>query len=78
MAHGTSVSIDQAVEQTAAVAVSLSAIAVEIRAVLTEERHDPGLTATVVASHAKRAALAATSLAGFAGQLAVLAMLGDG
>ena len=66
MAHGTSVSIDQAVEQTAAVAVSLSAIRGEIQTVLSEERHAPGLTATVLATHAKRAALVATSLAGLA------------
>lgn len=77
MAHATSVSIDQAVEQTVAIAGSLSAIGVEIQAVLAEERHAPELTATVIDAQAKRAALAATSLAGLAGQLHVLATRGD-
>lgn len=69
--------LDEAVEQAASTATALSAIGVEIRAVLTEERHDAGLSATVIAAQAKRAALAVTSLAGLAGQIEALARIGN-
>jgi hypothetical protein len=68
--------LDETVEQASATATALSAIGVEIRAVLTEERHDAGLSATVIAAQAKRAALAVTSLAGLAGQMEALARIG--
>jgi hypothetical protein len=68
--------LDEAVEQASASATALAAIGVEIQAVLTEERHDAGLSATVVAAQAKRAALAATSLAGLAGRIETLARIG--
>lgn len=75
---GTIVSIDRVYEQTQAAAIALSKIGVEIHAAIREGRHDDGLTATVVTAHAKRAALAVTSIASFAGQLELLATVGGG
>lgn len=68
--------LDRAVGQASATALQLSAIGVEMRDVLHKERHDPELSATVLAAHAKRAALALTSLAGLVGQIDLLARLG--
>jgi hypothetical protein len=78
MTHSESVSraLDQVIESASATAIQLSAIGVEMRAVLLEDRHNPSLSAQVLAAHAKRAALALTSLAGFVGQIDLLARLG--
>ena len=68
--------LDHAVEEASATAGALSSITTEIRAVLTEERHSPALSAQVLAAQSKRAALAVTSLAGLVGQIETLARLG--
>ena len=68
--------LDEAVEQASATATTMSAIGVEVRAVLMGERHDAGLSAAVTAAQTKRAALAVTSLAGLAGRIATLARIG--
>lgn len=68
--------LDRVVESASATAIQLSAIGVEMRAVLHQERHDPALSATVLAAHAKRAALALASLAGLVGQIDTLARIG--
>lgn len=77
MAHGTSVSIDQAAEQTPGAAVSLLAAGAGIRQMLAEQLHDAKLTASVPDVLAKFAVLAAISLAGHAAQLNALALLED-
>lgn len=68
--------LDHAVEQASATVGALNSISAEIQAVLTEERHSPGLSAQVLAAQSKRAALAVTSLAGLVGQIETLARLG--
>jgi len=68
--------LDRVIAQASATTIALAAIGVEMRAVLTEERHDPGLTATVLDAHAKRAALAITTLSSAIGQIALLARFG--
>ncbi|HYQ41909.1 MAG TPA: hypothetical protein VER11_08070 [Polyangiaceae bacterium] len=77
MAPGKSVSheLDRAIEQASASAIQLSAIGVQIRAVLVEERHSSRLSAQVLAAHAGRAALALTRLASCVGQIDLLAKL---
>ena len=59
-----------------ATATALAAIATEMHTVLTEGRHAPGMSATVLAADAKRAALAVASLASHAGKLETLVRLG--
>jgi hypothetical protein len=80
MIHIATVSqeIDRVVSATSSTCVALAGIADEIRAVMTQERHDVDLTSKVVASHAKRAALALTTIAGLAGKLELLALLEAG
>ena len=70
--------VESVSEQARSTAVALAAIGVEIQAVLTEERHDAGLTSKVLDAHAKRAALAVSSLSGLVGQLTLLARMGAG
>jgi len=76
LAERLSQELDRAVEQASATAGALSSIGGEINAVLTEERHNPSLSAQVLAAQSKRAALAVTSLAGLVGQIESLARLG--
>ena len=80
MTHGTSVSdeLERVITQASSSTIVLASIGVEARAVLTEERHDPGLTATVLDAHVKRAALALATLSNLVGQLSILARMGAG
>jgi hypothetical protein len=68
--------LDRTIAAASSTTLALAAIGTEMRAVLTDERHDPELSATVLAAHAKRAALAVTSLAGLVGQIDLLARMG--
>src|SRR6187402_3187712 len=70
--------LERVITQASSTTIALSAIGVEARAVLTEERHDPSLTATVLDAHVKRAALALASLSNLVGQLSILARMGAG
>jgi hypothetical protein len=78
MAHATDLSreLDRVIEQASSTTIALAAIGVEMRAVLVGERHDPSLSATVLAAHVKRAALALCSLSAHVGQIDLLARLG--
>jgi len=66
---------DRAVGQASATAIQLSAIGVQIPAVLVEDRHSSQLSVQVLAAHAGRAALALTRLASCVGQIDWLAKL---
>ena len=67
---------EEVVEQTDSATIALAAIGVEMRAVLVDDRHAPGLSAKVLAAHTKRAALAVSSLSALVGQLDMLIRLG--
>ena len=68
--------LNRTIAAASSTTIALAAIGVEMRAVLVGERHDPAMSATVLAAHAKRAALAVTSLAGLVGQIDLLARMG--
>ena len=67
--------LDRAIEQASATAIQLSAIGVEMRAVLVEDRHRSSLSAQMLTAHAGRAALALTRLASCVGQIDLLVRL---
>jgi len=67
--------LDQAIEQASATAIQLSAIGVEMRAVLVEDRHNAALSVPILVAQAGRAALALTRLASYVGQIALLVRL---
>src|SRR6187402_696256 len=77
---GTSVpdELERVITQASSTTIVLASIGVEMRAVLDEERHDSGLTATVLDAHVKRAALALATLSNLVGQLSILARMGAG
>ena len=67
---------DEVIGQTASATTALAAIGVEMRAVLVGERHAPGLTATILTAHTRRAALAVSTLSALVGRLDTLVRLG--
>ena len=67
--------LDRAIEQASASAIQLSAIGVQMRAVLAEDRHSSHLSARVLAAHAGRAALALIRLASSVGKIELLVEL---
>ena len=67
---------EEVVERTSSATVALAAIGVEMQAVLKSDRHGPGLSATVLATQAKRASLALSSLSALVGQMDLLVRLG--
>jgi hypothetical protein len=70
--------LNQVSEQARSTAVALTAIGIEIQAVIQEERHDAGLASKVLDAHCKRAALAVSSLSSLVGQITLLARMGVG
>ena len=75
MAHGRSVSIDQATGQTASAAVLLLAAGGEIRAVFAGQPHAAELAVPVPGEQARTTLLAAIPFASHAGQLNVVPSL---
>jgi hypothetical protein len=75
MAHGSSVSIDQATEQTGGVVVSLLTGGAEIRAKFAERSYVAEVAAPQPDQHARTGVPAAIPLAGHAGRLNVLPLL---
>lgn len=67
---------EEVVERTSSATIALAAIGAEMQAVLSGDRHTPGLSAAVLGAQAKRASLALSSLSALVGQMDLLVRLG--